>query len=147
MSNNELLLAPIAAWMLAQIIKSIIYAIENRRFEISRLIGDGGMPSGHSATVTALATASALCYGLSSFQFAFAAVFAVVVMHDASGIRLESGKQAKVINDMLEYLQTWSYKNQEEKLKELLGHTPLQVLAGALIGLAVAMLFHFVLMK
>lgn len=142
MLKNEMLLAAVTAWLAAQIIKSVIYAIENRRFDISRLIGDGGMPSGHSATVSALATSSALCFGLSSYQFALAAVFAVVVMHDASGIRLESGKQAKAINEMLEYLQTWSFKTTEKRLEELLGHTPLQVLFGALLGLTVAFLYH-----
>lgn len=142
MLKNEMLLAAVTAWLAAQIIKSVIYAIENRRFDITRLVGDGGMPSGHSATVSALATSSALCFGLSSYQFALAAVFAVVVMHDASGIRLESGKQAKAINEMLEYLQTWSFKTTEKRLEELLGHTPLQVLFGALLGLTVAFLYH-----
>lgn len=142
MLKNEMLLAAVTAWLAAQIIKSVIYTIENRRFDISRLVGDGGMPSGHSATVSALATSSALCFGLSSYQFALAAVFAVVVMHDASGIRLESGKQAKAINEMLEYLQTWSFKTTEKRLEELLGHTPLQVLFGALLGLTVAFLYH-----
>lgn len=142
MLKNELLLAAICAWVTTQLVKTILYAIDHRKLDLSRLVGDGGMPSGHSATVSALAISSGLCFGFSSFQFALAAIFAIVVMHDASGVRLESGKQAQVINEMIEYLQTWSFKSHAERLEELLGHTPTQVIVGALIGGLVALVFH-----
>lgn len=145
MLKNELLLASIAAWLIAQLTKTIINAIENKKLDLSRLVGDGGMPSCHSATVCSLATSSALCFGFSSYQFAMAAVFAIVVMHDASGVRLESGKQAKAINEMIEYLQTTKYKTHLERLEELLGHTPIQVLVGALIGILISVITHAVI--
>lgn len=143
MLHNELIIAPIAAWFMAQFLKTVIYAIENRSFDFSRMIGDGGMPSGHSSTVSALATACALCYGMGSFEFAMSGIFAVVVMRDASGIRLESGKQAKAINEMLEYLKQWSYKSTDEQLEELLGHTPFQVICGCVTGITTAFIIHF----
>lgn len=143
MLKNEMILASIFSWLIAQLLKSIIDAFQNKRFDPARLIGDGGMPSGHSATVTALATSAALCYGGTSAEFAISAILAIVVMHDASGVRLESGKQAKLINELLEHLQLMI---QEKKLKEILGHTPLQVLAGAVLGIIVSLAFHFVVM-
>lgn len=142
MLKNELLLASISAWLIAQITKTIINAIKMKKFDISRLVGDGGMPSGHSATVCALAASCAFNFGMASYQFAMAAIFAIVVMHDASGVRLESGKQAKAINEMLEYLQSLKFKTHAERLEELLGHTPLQVIVGGLIGILVALIFH-----
>jgi len=142
MFENEILLTSITAWFAAQITKCIIYSIVNRTFDASRFVGDGGMPSCHSATVSALATSCALCCGPDSSQFAISAIFAIVVMHDASGIRLASGMQAKAINEMQEFLKTWSYTTTEKKLEELLGHTPFQVLVGSLIGIAVAFVFH-----
>lgn len=143
MLKNELLLASICSWLIAQILKSIIDAVQNKRFDPARLIGDGGMPSGHSATVTALATSAALIFGCASTEFAICAIVAVIVMHDASGVRLESGKQAKLINELLEHLHLMI---QEKKLKEILGHTPVQVLAGALLGVLVSIVFHFSIM-
>ena len=95
----------------------------NRKFVAERLVGSGGMPSSHSATVCALATAAGMEYGGGSFPFAMAAIFAIVVMYDAMGVRRETGIQAKV-------------------LKEFVGHTPLQVLMGALLGILVALFIY-----
>ena len=136
--NNQILVNSLLAWAAAQIIKTILYAAVHRQIDIHRLFGDGGMPSGHSATVTAMATTAALEYGLDSPIFAITAIFGIVVMHDAMGVRREAGKHAEVLNNLIASL------NQdvppEEALKEFLGHTPLQVCFGALLGFGVAWL-------
>lgn len=134
--NNHLLINSLVAWATAQVIKAIIYAIVNKRLDWERLFGDGGMPSGHSATVTALAVTAAIEYGLYSPIFAICAILAIIVMHDATGVRLEAGKHARAINELMEMLE--SSKAPEEKLKELLGHTPLQVISGVVLGALVA---------
>ena len=136
--NNHLLINSLAAWAAAQIIKTIIYAIAHKELNWERLFGDGGMPSGHSATVTAMATTAGLEYGLASPLFAIAAVLAIIVMHDAMGVRLEAGKHARVLNQLLDLFS--SDMKPEETMKELLGHTPLQVTFGALLGLTIALL-------
>ena len=136
--NNRFFVVPLASWGIAQILKVIINYCITKELNWERLFGDGGMPSGHSATVTALATTAALEYGLSSPIFAVAAIFAVVVMHDAMGIRLEAGKHAKILNDLMDFVR--SDLTADDKLKELLGHTPLQVCFGALLGLVIALL-------
>lgn len=136
--QNRLLTNAILAWLAAQVLKTIIYAIVNHALDLGRLFGDGGMPSGHSATVTALATTAALTYGLDSGVFAVSAILAVVVMHDAMGVRLEAGKHAKAINELMETFN--SNLKPEEKLQEFLGHTPLQVCFGSLLGLVVALI-------
>ena len=136
--NNQILVNSLLAWAAAQIIKAILYAVVHRQIDLHRLFGDGGMPSGHSATVTAMATTAALEYGLDSPIFAITAIFGIVVMHDAMGVRREAGKHAEVLNNLIASL------NQdvppEEVLKEFLGHTPLQVCFGALLGFGVALL-------
>ncbi len=138
--SNRMLTSALLAWAAAQCLKVIINAFTQKDWDWSRLFGDGGMPSGHSATVTALATASLLQYGAASFQFAMAAVFAVVVMHDAMGVRLEAGKHARSINEL--FLLLGEPVSPEEKLKELLGHTPLQVVCGAALGIVMALLLR-----
>lgn len=135
--QNKLVVNSLAAWAAAQIIKTIIYAIAHKELDWERLFGDGGMPSGHSATVTALAVTAAAEYGLSSGIFAVAAILAIVVMHDAMGVRLEAGKHAKALNALMDLVS--SDLSPDDKLKELLGHTPLQVCFGALLGLVVAL--------
>ncbi len=126
-------------WLTAQVLKVIIYAIINREFKLERFVGSGGMPSSHSATVCALVTATILQYGTSSFEFAIAGVFAIIVMYDARGVRLETGKQAEAINQLFELL-TDQKVEPVVKLKELVGHTPLQVLVGGILGVIVALL-------
>ncbi len=132
-------MASICGWFVAQFLKTLIYMWFNRKFVAERMVGGGGMPSSHSATVCALATAAGMEYGGGSFEFAMAMVFAIVVMYDAIGVRWETGIQAKVLNEMLEMFRKMGKKmSVEEKLKEFVGHTPLQVLMGALLGIAVA---------
>lgn len=128
----------VIAWITAQVLKVIIYALVNRRLDIRRLFGDGGMPSGHSATVTALAVTAGLECGLDSAAFAVSAILAIIVMHDAMGVRLEAGKHAKALNELLE-LASSDLEN-EVKLKEFVGHTPLQVAFGCLLGLVLAVI-------
>ena len=135
--SNPFLIAGVSAWAVAQVLKTIIYAATNKTLEWERLFGDGGMPSGHSATVTSLAVTAGLEYGLGSAVFAIAATLAIIVMHDAMSVRLEAGKHAKALNDLLELLS--SDLENEIKLKELLGHTPIQVVVGAMLGLCVAL--------
>ena len=142
MNSVEYLLSPGAAWIVSQVLKIAIHSIKSRKLALDRAFGDGGMPSTHSAVVCALATTCWLCFGFTSIQFAIAAVLAFLMMHDASGIRMESGKQAKAINDLQEHLKTLIKTPAEERLEEFLGHTHLQVLMGALLGIAVALIVH-----
>lgn len=140
--SNSMLIVPLLAWVTAQVCKMVIALITERQFRLDRLFGDGGMPSGHSATVSALATMVGFTVGFDSVEFAIAAVLAVVVMHDASGVRLETSKQAATIISMVEvindYLSESDTNIKTDKLKVLVGHTPLQVLFGSLLGIAVA---------
>lgn len=138
--QNYLLISAGVAWLAAQILKVFTGVFRERRFSvISLLTGTGGMPSSHSACVTALATSSGLYYGFGSAAFAISTILAMVVMRDASGVRREAGKQAKVLNQIIQELFTTSDgKTFQSDLKELLGHTPLQVFVGAALGIMVA---------
>ena len=139
--SNKILIGSLSAWAVAQVLKTILYAAINKTFDIKRLFGDGGMPSGHSATVTSMAISCGMVYGFDTGIFAVAAILAIVVMHDATGVRFEAGKQAKVINDLVEHLKDSAIPD-EEKLKELVGHTPLQVLCGAVLGAVIAVVVN-----
>lgn len=142
--SNQFLLTGISSWLWAQVLKTIIHALVTHRFDLSRLVGDGGMPSGHSATVSSFAVAAAFVYGLDSFEFAIAAVLAVIVCKDAMGVRLETGRQAVIINDIVEAFNSLaSEKLPEAKLKEFVGHTPLQVIAGILLGVANTFIMYY----
>ena len=139
--QNQILICGCLGWGIAQILKTIIYAGINKKIDWKRLFGDGGMPSGHSATVTAMAVRSFLIYGAGSFEFAVTFMLAIIVMHDAMGVRQETGKQAKIIKDLASFMESLGRDiTDEEKLKEFVGHTPLQVTAGAIIGALVALL-------
>ena len=144
--TNPFLITAVSSWMIAQLLKLIISTIINKNFDINRLFGDGGMPSGHSATVVSLAVASALHYGMGSFQFAIAAVLAIIVCHDAMGVRLETGKQAAILNEIIQSAHIIVKRDlPATKLKELVGHTPIQVFAGAAVGAANAVSMYFLL--
>jgi len=145
MFQNSYLTVALSSWFVAQVIKTILYAILNGKINWERLFGDGGMPSGHSATVASLATLAGLIHGLDSFEFAIAAVLAIIVCHDAMGVRLETGKQAQLINEMQKIVEILSKKELPEvKLKEFVGHTPMQVMAGITIGILNATIIYFV---
>ena len=141
--SNPFLLIPLSSWAIAQVLKVFINAAVTRTWDLHRLFGDGGMPSGHSATVASLAVSAALHYGTASFEFALAGILAVIVCPDAMGVRLETGKQAALLNDIVEAFNRLSAKElPAEQLKEFVGHTPLQVCAGVLIGILNALLLY-----
>ena len=139
--HNRIFVSAVLGWFIAQVLKTIIHLFLTQQFVAERMIGSGGMPSSHSATVCALATATGMAYGGGSFEFAIAVILAIIVMHDAMGVRRETGIQAKVINEMLEVFTNMGKKmSPEEKLKEFVGHTPLQVLAGGILGILIAVM-------
>lgn len=144
--HNDILLAGISSWFTAQVIKTILYAVLNKTLNLTRLVGDGGMPSAHSATVTAVAAMTGLSCGFGSPVFAVACIVAIIVMHDAMGVRLETGKQAKLLNEMVTLFEALGQPklSMEKKLKEFVGHTPSQVTAGMLLGIAVAVIYYYV---
>lgn len=146
--TNPFLITGVSSWFVAQVLKVIIHAIINRKFDISRLFGDGGMPSGHSATVSSLAVICALTYGTGSVQFAITAILAIIVCHDAMGVRMETGKQSVILNEMIKEFELFNSKKLPEvKLKEFVGHTLVQVIAGVLIGFANAFVMYHVFFK
>ena len=141
LGQNKILISAATGWIIAQVLKTIIHAWFTKDFVAERLVGGGGMPSSHSATVCALVTATGMQYGPASYEFAMAAIFALVVMYDAIGVRQESGKQAQVLNDMIEiFTHMGKDLNIEKQLKEFIGHTPLQVLCGAILGIVTTLI-------
>lgn len=142
--SNKFFITAVVSWTVAQVLKVFIYAIINKTWDFSRLFGDGGMPSGHSATVSSLAAISALTYGFGSFEFAISGILAIIVCHDAMGVRLEAGKHAKLLNILVDSFEKFS-KNElpEVVLKEFVGHTPLQVITGIILGILCAFGMHF----
>lgn len=147
--HNEILIAAASAWLIAQIIKTIIYLILNREVRWERMVGSGGMPSCHSATVCALFTSACIVCGPGSPEFAITVMFAIVTMYDAMGVRWETGKQARVLNTMMDLYQKMGNKelSAEAKLKELIGHSPLQVTMGAILGILVAIIEHYTMWR
>lgn len=144
--TNPFLLTALSSWGIAQILKTVIHMIVNKEFDPWRIVGDGGMPSGHSATVSSLAVITGCYYGWNSFEFAIALILAIIVCHDARGVRLETGKQAVIINEMISNFEALSKgKLSDVKLKEFVGHTPLQVWAGVLLGVLNACLMYQIL--
>lgn len=141
--SNQILISAISGWLIAQILKTIIHFAFTKSFVPERLVGSGGMPSAHSATVCSLSTAAGICCGIYSPEFALATMFAIVVMYDAIGVRRETGIQAKVINEMMELFNSMDKSlSTEDKLKELVGHTPFQVLVGAILGICIAVVIN-----
>ena len=137
LSFNQILTVSLLGWLVAQVLKTIINFILLGKFQLERMWGDGGMPSAHTAT--------GRCVGVDSAIFAVASVVAIITMHDAMGVRHETGEQAKVLNQMIDQWIEVSEKNapflQNMHLKEMVGHTPLQVVAGVLVGAAVGFLY------
>ena len=138
--GNLILALSVMAWAIAQILKVVVVLVRKHRLDFRNILSSGGMPSSHSAFVCACAAATGNLYGWSSALFAVAAVVAIVVMYDASHVRKAAGEQAKILNYMMEH---WTEMKPElfgKELKELLGHTPIQVFAGAVLGVAVGFL-------
>lgn len=134
--ENQVLIAAVVAWFVAQTIKLLVELVRTHRLDLRYMVSPGGMPSAHSALVTSLATAVARQEGMGSALFAASAVFASIVMYDAAGVRQSVSIQARILNRMLDELFTQRAFS-ERRLRELLGHTPLEVFAGFLLGLIV----------
>jgi len=128
-------------WCSAQVLKVVITLILKRKFDLRLLVASGGMPSSHSATVTALATATGKLCGFGSVQFALAFVFAFIVMYDASGVRRAAGEHAKLLNRLAKSIEHGDKMEMQKELKELIGHTPLEVMAGAMLGVIIGIMF------
>ena len=137
LTGNLILNLSIVAWAIAQILKIIVVLVREHRWDWRHILSSGGMPSSHSAFVCACASSVAYLYGWSSPLFAIAAVLAIVVMYDASNVRRAAGEQAKILNYIMDHWNQMKPAMFGKELKELLGHTPLQVLMGALLGIAV----------
>lgn len=137
--HNHILAITLVAWLFTQTVKVTLGVIQYRRFDFRWFIGTGGMPSSHAAGATALAFSSGLELGFSSPIFALAFVFAMVTMFDAQGVRRSAGKQAEILNRIMDDIH-FQGKIKEDKLKELLGHTPFQVLIGSIIGALIAVI-------
>lgn len=131
----------ISAWLIAQTVKVVIGILRQKRFDFRWFIGSGGMPSSHAAGASCLATAIGLEYGFASVYFALAFAFAVVVMFDAQGVRRSTGKQAGILNKIMEDIY-WQGKIQEQRLRELIGHTPIEVIMGFFLGVLIALIAH-----
>ncbi|MBR3795216.1 MAG: divergent PAP2 family protein [Clostridia bacterium] len=138
--GNRVIQAAALAWAVAQGLKVILTLILSGRFDSSRMLGSGGMPSSHSAMTCAMLMVIGFHEGFSSSVFALAFCFSGVVMYDAAGVRRSTGKNAEVLNHLIEGLVGNGFEFNEERLKELVGHTPIQVLAGALLGVFVGTL-------
>lgn len=137
--DNHILIIALLACVLAQILKLLVELAWHGKVTFRTLVETGGMPSAHSALVTALATGIGQTAGWASGEFAIAFVFAIIVMYDAAGVRQAAGKQARILNQMMDELFSGDHaKFSEERLKELLGHTPVQVIAGSALGIAVS---------
>ncbi len=137
--DNRILVASFIAWAVAQLSKTMYDLIRYRKIRLSRLVSAGGMPSSHSALVTSLATATGRLVGIDSAAFAISLVLAAIVMYDAAGVRRAVSIQARILNQMIdEAFQGKPFA--EERLRELIGHTPTQVLVGGLLGVGIALI-------
>ncbi|MGN0967849.1 MAG: divergent PAP2 family protein [Oscillospiraceae bacterium] len=140
LTGNLVLNLCILSWFAAQVLKVIIYYIRNRRLDFHYLLSSGGMPSSHSSVVCTCATSVGRLAGWSSFSFAIATVLAFIVMYDAANVRKAAGEQARILNYIMDHWKEMRPEFLGKELKELLGHTPLQVFAGAVLGILIGLL-------
>jgi acid phosphatase family membrane protein YuiD len=140
-THNRIFMVTIMVWIVGQCIKIITNLLRGKRFNFKWFIGTGGMPSSHAAGVAALATSCGLEYGFQSGFFALAAVFAMVTMFDAQGVRRSTGVQAEVLNKVIDDMY-WHKRVEIGRVKEFVGHTPIQVVVGSLLGIGLAILFY-----
>ncbi|BAY89694.1 MULTISPECIES: divergent PAP2 family protein [unclassified Tolypothrix] len=138
--DNRVLLVALIACLIAQSMKLVIELVKNRKLNVRVLVTTGGMPSAHSALVTSLATGVGQTLGWASPDFALATIFAIIVMYDAAGVRQAAGKQARILNQMIDELFDDKHDFTQDRLKELLGHTPVQVIAGSALGITISFL-------
>ncbi len=140
--TNKILIIPICSWAIAQLLKVMVILIRKRQLDLRYLVISGGMPSAHSAIVSALATSVALIQGFGSVAFGITALLALIVMYDAAGVRQSVGKQSVVLNRIIQELRLRRPRTELERdLKEFIGHTSFQVISGGLLGIAVAWLW------
>ncbi len=139
--KNNIFWTTATAWIIAQMMKVALGLIREKRFNFKWFVGSGGMPSSHAAGVSALATSIGVTYGFDSAIFAVTLTFTMIVLFDAQGVRLATGRQAKILNKMLDDMY-WKKKLDEDELKEFIGHTPIQVWAGIALGILVSLLFY-----
>lgn len=145
MFTNPFAMTALSSWMIAQMIKTVLHLFQYKKFDPGRIFGDGGMPSGHSATVSSLAMFSGLFKGFGSFEFAISFVLMIIVCNDATGVRRETEKQARLINGIVEAFKSLSSKELPKiKLREFVGHTPVQVFAGIVLGICNALFMRYV---
>ncbi|GAA6619701.1 divergent PAP2 family protein [Scytonema sp. NUACC26] len=138
--ENRVLLVALISSLIAQGLKLIIELVKNRKLNVNVLVTTGGMPSAHSALVTALAAGIGQTLGWASSEFAVAVVFAIIVMYDAAGVRQAAGQQARILNQMIDELFHEHPNFNGDRLKELLGHTPVQVIVGSALGITISWL-------
>ena len=136
--QNKVLLVSATSWLVAGVLKVIVEIIVLKKLDPKRVFGAGGMPSSHTATVVALVYSTGYYLGLSNTSFAITVILAIIVIHDAMGVRRETGIQAKVLNQMVFDSDLFEDLNLEKRLKEYIGHTPSQVLIGAIVGIIVS---------
>ena len=141
--NNYALVCSLMGWLIASVAKIVIILIREKRLDFRRIYGSGGMPSSHSATVSSLATAVAKTDGIYSTNFAIAFMFAFIVMYDASGVRRAAGEQARILNQLVNNLSENTPVYLKKKLKELIGHTPLEVIVGGLLGILIGLIMPY----
>ena len=139
--RNYVFWTAFVAWFIAQTIKVTLGVFREKKFNFRWFVGTGGMPSSHAASVASLTTSIGVIYGLDSALFAITLIFTMVVLFDAQGVRRSSGRQAAILNKMLDDIY-WKKKLDEEELKEFLGHTPVEVLAGTALGIVVSLLLY-----
>lgn len=139
-----MLVAAALGWFVAQFLKVVFVLLKEKKFDIRRFVGSGGMPSSHSAFVIALTTAVGYEEGLRSAAFAICVVLAFIVMYDASGVRRSTGQQAEILNKIIENFGNENLEVTGKRLKELVGHTPFEVFAGAIVGILVTVLIYVV---
>ncbi|HEY9895842.1 MAG TPA: divergent PAP2 family protein [Candidatus Sericytochromatia bacterium] len=142
--HNQVLLVALIACLVAQAMKLVIELAKQHKVNLRVLVETGGMPSAHSALVAALATGVGQTSGWASSEFAIAVIFAVIVMYDAAGVRQAAGKQARILNQIIDEFFQEDQQFNEARLKELLGHTPVQVIAGLILGVAISWIAEIV---
>jgi len=144
--SNKVIIVCLTSYIIAQLLKVIIVLVEQKKLDFGRFVGAGGMPSSHAALVVSLATSVGVLEGFQSVEFAICLILSLVVMYDASGVRRAAGEQAKILNKLVDNLYKSEKLDSDEftkQLKELLGHTPFQVIVGAVLGIAVALLMLY----
>lgn len=144
--TNKALIIPVCVWIIAQLIKMVIAAIKGEGFDLGYLVSSGGMPSAHSAMVSALAVSVGMIHGFASAFFAISVIFASIVIYDSAGVRQSVGQQSAVLNRIVHELRLRQSRAViGAELRELVGHTPLQVIAGVLLGVGIAWLWLFII--